>query len=131
MVKRQFVHDTREINPHTGLPKHVYYYPTKRSALRGSFQMNGKKYNTPAVYYDDNGVTLEEACDEVVSMLTAIKGELGYDQWLKEEGYLKESRKRSQDEWYATHDGKDDWADLSSMEDVRYTSSGRRITHID
>lgn len=131
MVKRQFVHDTRETNPHTGLPKHVYYYPTKRSALRGSFQMNGKKHHTSPVYYGDNGVTLEEACDEVVRMLQAIKDELGYDQWLKDEGYLKEARKRAQDEWYATHDGKDDWTDLSSMEDVRYTSSGRRITHID
>ena len=131
MVKRQFVHDTQEMNPHTGLPKHVYYYPTKRSAVRGSFQMNGKKYNTSPVYYDENGVTLEEACDKVVGMLTTIKDELGYDQWVKNEEYLKKSRKRSQDEWDATHNGKDDWATLSSMEDVRYTASGRRITHIE
>lgn len=127
---RQLVNDTRAFNPHTGLPKHVYHYNTKRDALRGVFQMNGKKYYTSPVYYDGIDVTLEEAAAQVVATMNEKKQELGYDEWISSESYLKKSRKRSQDEWEATHDGKDDWATFDSMENVRISSSGKRVTHI-
>ena len=126
MIKRQEIDDMAEINPRTGLPKHIYHYNHSQCnglSIRGTFQMDGKKYHTRAYYYhpegEDDMPTLEEAIEHCQVALDNLKTKIGYWEYLEEQRYRKRVRKQAKVEYRNKVSLKDNRQSRSVLENIR------------
>lgn len=86
---RQEIDDMSEVNPATGLPKHIYNY--KDVGVRGIFQIKGKRSYTPIVRFGDNEdfKTKDEAIAHCQVLLEALKKERGWYDYVESREWLE------------------------------------------
>lgn len=75
---RQQIDDLSDINPNTGLPKHIYRYGD--NGVRGIFQMKGKRHYTPLAKFGagEAFATQEDAVEHCKTLLDQLKQEKGW-----------------------------------------------------
>ena len=125
---RQEIHEITEINPHTGLPKHVYdshHIECLTPQIRGTFQMRGKKYHTTPIHYT-NDAEREEAIEKTEEALNILKTEVGYWDYLDSEGWRTRVREQSEHEYCLSN--KNNRQPYTVLETVR--SGNYTIRHI-
>ena len=133
MARQQF-DDMSEINPNTGLPKHLYdinHPQCVHPAIQGVFYMKKVKYATSRYRYNqsDRDDRLR-AIDEAGQELHEIKLETGWYDWVKSGQRYKKVRKRSKNEYKNSLHQQDDRKLRPSMEDVGNGTGRIRKRHI-
>ncbi len=129
MSGRQHVSDQSPINPNTGLPKNVYDYQHPECAypqIYGGFQMKGKKHRTKAIHYEGEDERAA-AIEETVERLHKLKEEVGYYDYVNEQGWYKTVRRRAKNDYRRNQVSKQDNREQCSvLESIRRGSVTRR-----